>query len=212
MKRKQKIIGATIILVIFISILSVKFVTSKISQSSMGSLKEEDIFIEKLEEPKENKGENKQNKQSRITVEIKGQVNKPGVYTLTKDSILKDLIYESGGITGEGSVDDINQAEKLRDNSAYRIPNKNEEKNNTGNIKSTLASSNGNSGGSGDQVSLNNSTKEELGKLPGVGPATADKIIAWRESNGSFNSIEDLKKVSGIGETKFNNLKDKIIP
>lgn len=212
MKRKQKIIGATIILIIFISILSVKFVTSKISQNSIGSLKEEDIFIEKVEEPKENKSEGKQSKSSRITVEIKGQVKKPGVYILTKDSILKDLIYESGGITEEGYVEDINQAEKLRDNSAYRIPNKNEEKNNTGNIKSTLASSNGNNGGSGDQISLNNSTKEELSKLPGVGPATADKIIAWRESNGSFNSIEDLKKVSGIGETKFNNLKDKITP
>lgn len=212
MKRKQKIIGATIILIIFISILSVKFVTSKISQNSIGSLKEEDIFIEKVEEPKENKSEGKQSKSSRITVEIKGQVKKPGVYILTKDSILKDLIYESGGITEEGYVEDINQAEKLRDNSAYRIPNKNEEKNNTGNIKSTLASSNGNNGGSGDQISLNNSAKEELSKLPGVGPATADKIIAWRESNGSFNSIEDLKKVSGIGETKFNNLKDKITP
>ncbi|MEW8955807.1 helix-hairpin-helix domain-containing protein [Clostridium sp.] len=206
MKKKEKIIGAVSILVIFSFILIYKFIDGYVDTSKGNVFKEEDIFVEKLENPSKEKGDSKVSKGSKITVEIKGAVKKPGVYIMDKDSILKDLIYEAQGISEEGTIDNINQAEKLRDNSAYRVPKKGEEKSNV-----AMVSSAGGGGSSSDgKVNLNSATKEELLKLPGVGSATADKIIAFRESNGGFKSIEDIKNVSGIGESKFNNLKDKI--
>ena len=63
---------------------------------------------------------------------------------------------------------------------------------------------------SNDLVNINTATKEELDTLPGVGPATAEKILNYRQEHGNFQSIEDLKNVKGIGEAKFNKLQDKI--
>ncbi|WP_034849450.1 helix-hairpin-helix domain-containing protein [Clostridium hydrogeniformans] len=205
MKKKEKIIGAALILVIFSSILIYKFIDGYVDTSKGNVFKEEDIFVEKLENPPKEKEEKKVSKGGKITVEIKGAVKKPGVYIMDKDSILKDLIYEAQGISEDGTIDNINQAEKLRDNSAYRIPIKGEDK-----VKGAMVSASGGSNSSDGKVNLNSATKEELLKLPGVGAATADKIIAWRDNNGGFKSIEDIKKVSGIGESKFNNLKEKI--
>lgn len=59
-------------------------------------------------------------------------------------------------------------------------------------------------------VNINTASKEELDTLPGVGPATADKIIEYRETNGQFNSIEDIKNVRGIGEAKFSKMQSRI--
>ena len=61
------------------------------------------------------------------------------------------------------------------------------------------------------KVNINNANKEKLETLPGIGETTAQKIIEYREQNGKFKTIEDLKNVSGIGDAKFNSLKDKII-
>ena len=60
------------------------------------------------------------------------------------------------------------------------------------------------------KVNINTANKEKLETLPGIGETTAQKIIDYREANGKFNSIEDIKNVSGIGDAKFNSLKDKI--
>ena len=61
------------------------------------------------------------------------------------------------------------------------------------------------------KVNINTENKEKLETLPGIGETTAQKIIEYREQNGKFKTIEDLKNVSGIGDAKFNSLKDKII-
>ena len=59
-------------------------------------------------------------------------------------------------------------------------------------------------------ININSATQTELETLPGIGPSTALKIIKYREENGKFNSIEDIKNVNGIGDSKFNNIKDLI--
>ena len=72
------------------------------------------------------------------------------------------------------------------------------------------ASSGGGQAGSGQKVNINSATAEQLDTLPGVGESTAEKIIADREANGPFSSIEDLKRVSGIGDRKYAELADLI--
>ena len=61
------------------------------------------------------------------------------------------------------------------------------------------------------QVNINTASKQKLSKLPGIGNSVAEKIIRYREENGEFESVEDLKNISGIGESKFNNIKDMLI-
>jgi len=72
------------------------------------------------------------------------------------------------------------------------------------------ASSSENSKTANSKININTATVEELDSLPGIGPAIAAKIVAYREQNGKFKSIEDIMNVSGIGQSKFNNIKDFI--
>ena len=71
-------------------------------------------------------------------------------------------------------------------------------------------SNNSNDNSSSNLININTATKEDLDTLPGIGPATAQKIIDYRQEHGNFSSIEDIKNVKGIGEAKFNKMQDKI--
>ncbi|MFA5543075.1 MAG: ComEA family DNA-binding protein [Bacilli bacterium] len=124
---------------------------------------------------------------SDIKVQIIGEVHKPGVYEISSDARLIDLINLSGGLTVDAS-DDINMVQKLSDGIIIRILKKN---------RDTDSNTN--------KISINNGSLSELMTLKGVGEATASRIIEYRELNGPFLTINDLKKVSGISEKIFND-------
>ncbi len=140
----------------------------------------------------------------RIGVYISGEVKNTGVYYLKKDSRITDLINICGGLTEEADVSKINPAQKLNDSDKIIIPKK-EENLNTESIEDTNESDINVQ----EKININTATKDELTSLNGIGEATANKIINYRNKN-KFKEIEDIMNVPGIGEAKFSNIKDYI--
>lgn len=142
----------------------------------------------------------------KIKVYICGEVKKFGVYEVNEGDRLIELIEKAGGLTEKADEFAINLSLKLKDEDFIRIPEKVSAAppNATGTSvpgvpKSTL-----------NRININTATKDQLNSLPGIGDVLAQKIIDYRDSKGSFKSIEDLKNVNGIGESRFNEIKDKI--
>ena len=144
----------------------------------------------------------KEEKEStKIVVDIKGEVKKPDIYWLEEDSIIEDLINLAGGLTEEGDLSKINRAEKLNNHQVVVIPNINDEEN-QGEIIISSTSDN--------KVNINTANLTELDSLSGIGPSKAEAIIKYREENGNFKTIEEIKNVTGIGEGLFEKFKENI--
>lgn len=143
-----------------------------------------------------------------IVVEIKGEVKNPDVYEMEEGSIIKDLIEKAGGLTSEANIDKINRAAKLNPNQLIIIPNKNSsEENFLGESEIIYGETNESSE---KLININTASLEELTKINGIGETKAKSIIEYREKNGAFKSIEEIKNVKGIGEKTFEKLKDSI--
>lgn len=141
---------------------------------------------------------------SKLVVDISGCVKNPGVYEFEDGTRLHDVIQQAGGLTEEADIDAINQAELVTDGQKILIPEKLETMDGA---ESTTFTQNAVSNG---KININQADSTTLQEIPGIGPATADKIIQYREANGRFQSIEDLKNVSGIGDKTFEKMKDNI--
>ncbi len=154
--------------------------------------------------------------QENIFVEIKGEVLNPDVYELEKGSIVRDLILISGGLTEIGDTSNINQARELQNGECIVVLSKQEildMKNNSNEILKVdnVSSFNVESSFDDDKVNINTASKEELKTLSGIGDGLAEAIISYREENNGFNTIDDIKNVSRIGDKTFEKFKDKII-
>jgi competence protein ComEA len=143
-----------------------------------------------------------------LCVYVSGAVARPDVYELPPDSIVKDAIEAAGGPTGEADLNRINLARRVQDEEQIYVPQKGEESLPVSPPSGPSLSSP--SSQKGDKVNINTATAEELDTLPGVGPSIAQRIIDYRTTHGPFRSIEDIKKVKGIGDATFEELKDKI--
>ena len=135
-----------------------------------------------------------------LVVDISGCVKTPGVYEIADGTRLHDVIELAGGLTKDADIDAINQAELVTDGQKILIPAKAED---DGEFATAKPTNNG-------KININQADSMGLQEIPGVGPATAEKIIQYREANGRFQSIEDVKNVSGIGDKTFEKMKDKI--
>ena len=147
-------------------------------------------------------------KQMEIVVDVKGAVKAPGVYTLMLDDRVIDAITIAGGYTAEADPTHINHAQKVIDEMVIYVPKKGED---ISVEQMTIVSSpSANSQASSGKVNLNAATESDLTTLPGIGPAKAKAILEYRQQNGRFKSVDDLKNVSGIGEKTFEKLKQYI--
>lgn len=155
----------------------------------------------------------------KIVVDISGQVVLPGVITLDEGSRLIDAINLAGGATKDANLSKVNLAYILSDAQKIYIPSVNDKEDTeyiseeSGNGVVTSESTKESSSKSKSEnlmININTANEEELQKLPGIGSSIASKIVTYRKENGKFNTIEDIKKVSGIGESKFNNIKNNI--
>ncbi len=135
-----------------------------------------------------------------IFVDVTGAVNKPGVYTLTGKSRVIDAIKAAGDSAPGADLSTINLARVLNDGEQIYVD-------------STVTSSNGvrvSKAVHSGPININRATASQLDALDGVGPVIAQRIVDYRKVNGSFLSIDDLQKVSGIGAAKFAQIKAKV--
>lgn len=149
----------------------------------------------------------------RIYVHVLGAVGNGGLYELADGSRVIDVIAAAGGFSGDADPAGVNLARPLTDGEQLRVPR-------IGEVPAAPAPQAGAAGAGGSGaggaapalVSLNSATLAELETLPRIGPALAQRILDWREANGGFATIEDLRNVTGIGQKTFDGLKDHVTP
>lgn len=182
-----------------------------------------DTKLSKIEKVKEEKTNDS------VFVDIKGAIVTPGVYQMDETSRIIDVINLAGGLLDNANTSNINLSKKVQDE-MYIIVYTNDEINSyvNKNEKTSCISTEcicpnkendacitkeeeKNNSEMSDKVSINTATKEELMTLSGIGEVKAENIIKYRNDNGKFNSIEDIKNVSGISDSTFEKIKDNII-
>ena len=183
--------------------------------------------VENLEENEETTKENT----NKIIVHVSGAVNKEGIVELEENSRISDAISKAEGLKENADTKKINLAYKLEDGMKIYIPtieesmNQNEQNQNESQslmdqtsqyiTSSSEIIQDGQTNGTSEnktneKININTATQTELETLPGIGPSTSLKIVNYRKENGKFKTIEDIKEVSGIGEVKYENIKDLI--
>lgn len=150
-----------------------------------------------------------------LKIHISGAVVQPGLYELPAGSRVQDAILAAGGLLPDADDATLNLAAPLEDGTRIVVPTKRSTAAPAAAEKQTAPDEpqatpgNANSGATGP-INLNTATLEELDSLPGIGPAIAQRILDYRNTNGLFGTIEDLQNVKGIGPATFEKLKDKI--
>ncbi len=137
-----------------------------------------------------------------VVVHVTGAVDAPGVYTLPADARVDDAV-RAAGATAEADLSQLNLAQKLADGQKITVPAVGT---NAATDGAAAATSSTNSDNGGALVNINTATLEELETLPSIGEVRAQAIITYRETNGGFRTIDDIKEVSGIGEKIFADI------
>ena len=198
--KKYKSIGIISIAVIIFIFLVTSYIVS--GKDKLNKNSNQEIFVDtKATEDQEEIQLN--DKKTDIVVEIKGEIKLPNIYQVKQDSIINELIEKAGGLTELADTSKINRAEKLTDHQCIVIPNKND-------AQSAKISSPQSTGSQSKLININTAAESELDSLPGIGPSRANDIIKYRETNGGFKSIEEIKNIKGIGQSSFEKLKDLI--
>ena len=131
-------------------------------------------------------------------VQVSGAVNSPGVYELSGEPRIFHAILMAGGLREDADVSSLNQAEKISDGQKIVIKTRDEVA-----MEAATSADDG-------KVNINTADAKTLMTLPGIGESKANSIIKYRESKGSFNSIEDIKNISGIKDGVYNKIADSI--
>lgn len=220
-KKYKYIITAIIALLIIIYIILTKFLLSKNSKENI-------IIANEFETVEKNQSIEENNLSTKCNVDIKGAIKNPGVYQVSCDLFVNDIIKLAGGLTDKADTSVINLAKKISDEMVIIVYTKEEVENsnivknvvkviekeckcpniqndaclNT-KIEEEITNNN-------NIININTATIEELQKISGIGEAKAKAIIKYRESNGSFKNIEDILNVDGIGVKFFEQIKDSI--
>lgn len=222
--KKQKIIIG--IVIVIVAIVAIYY-----------SYKQENIFLEETEnleienQAKEGAEESEETtEKEKIIVHISGAVQNEGIVELESGSRVADAIEKAGGLKENAYMDEINLAYQLEDGEKIHIPTIEEQKekeNQESKVENesatgsdgTISRSSNSSINNGSQnektsnqtkININTATEQELDTLPGIGPSTATKILDYRKEKGKFKTIEEIKEVSGIGENKYEKIKDRI--
>lgn len=215
-KQQKRIL---IIISVMISIGVIYFMYNKTTPNTNNL--DENILITN-EQIKENTSIQEESEENNIViVHITGAVKTPGIVKLKEGSRIEDAIEAAGGLTEEADISKVNLAYILEDGIKIRIPSLYDEDAINQNIfiegsgENIVEENNEDDGklnnnNSNKNININRATETELQTLPGIGASLAGRIVEYREQNGKFNQIEDIKNVSGIGDNKYNNIKDLI--
>lgn len=215
-KYKNKIFGILFIL------FTVLIIGWALEDEEPEKVEEKPIKIEKKEKTE------KKEEIEKIKVDIKGEINTPGVYELTKENNVMDAINLAGELTNKSDTSNINLSKKLKDEMVIIVYSKQEiinmkekekitcppcnnacieEKDETSKINITEKKE---TNESNEKININTANIEELQTLTGIGETKAQNIIDYRNKTGGFKNIEEIKNVQGIGEAAFEKIKDNI--
>ena len=218
LRRKEKIVSLRMKILLAAAFAAAVFVCGGCSRTVSG----DGIQIETGDESQDAAGVNENGlnegapeAEAFIYVHVCGQVKEPGVYPLKEGSRLYEAIEMAGGVTEKGVCDALNLAAVLEDGMRIMVPDKEQAAEWTQEGKSLADSPGVTAKGTPDQgaagkVNLNRASVQELMTLSGIGQSRAEAIVRYREEIGSFQTIEDVMKVSGIKENAFNKIKDNI--
>ena len=226
---ENKLIITTTIAFLLITLICLSIYSIKISN------KNNDILCENNEGIDNNAEVALNNEIKKMYVDIKGAVKKPGVYQVNEENIINDVINFAGGLLDKAYVENINLSKKVQDELVIYVYTKDEIKKNNLQENQTCSSNNyiitectenkvsiitsnennennenNNSSVSSSLININIASIEELTTLPGIGESKAQNIINYREENGYFKTIDEIKNVNGIGESTFDQLKKYI--
>lgn len=196
----KKILIIGIAIIILILLFMIKIIDNKYQKNNSTNTE----YISSIETEKEEAFQ-----EERIIIYITGEVNKEGVIELPEGSRIADAIEKAEGVTENANLKNVNLAYALEDGQKIYIPNKNEEEtiiteftegivNDSDDVKQNKS------------ININKADINELQTLNGIGESLAQSIIKYREENGNFKTIEDVKNVPGIGENKFEKIKENI--
>lgn len=209
-KLKKKEIVLIIIVILGIIFFNIKDFSFKMNQKllieeSLDSEESKNADGENVESNKKGTedSEKEVSKPADIKVDICGAVKKPGVIVLKEGDRILDAINKAGGLTDKADILRINRSKYVYDSEKIIIPEIGENIN----IETINESNNI---GIDEKININTASKEELIKLDGIGESISQRIIKYRETNKGFEDINEIMKVSGIGESKFNQIKDSI--
>ncbi|ANS50252.1 competence protein ComE [Bacillus thuringiensis] len=135
-----------------------------------------------------------------IIIDVKGAVNKEGVYEMREGDRVKDAVQKAGGFLSEVDMKKVNLAQIVQDQMLLYIPSKNES-------EQGMFTSSKEDG----KIRINTAAKEQLEKITGIGSRKAESILKYREEHGPFQKIEDLLEIDGIGAKSLEKIKDQII-
>ncbi|OIJ16173.1 hypothetical protein BKP35_04130 [Anaerobacillus arseniciselenatis] len=185
------------------------FSVSFIRNFDNSSVVEDDFqqFLE-VQQPMVEHDEEIELQKEEIVVDVKGAVNQPGVYKMKSGDRIVNVIEKAEGFHKEANIDLINLAALLEDEMVIYVPFYSDEDDQL--IEEFIATTFSNNTEDG-KININHATVEELQTIPGIGPARAGAIVANREEQGRFQSIDDLVRVSGIGEKTLDNMREFIV-
>lgn len=198
-KRTILFIGTTV-LVVFLLWLSMNRSSSVESAVSINEWEQE--FQKAEEEPSDEQQPIKTEEENEVIIDVKGEVQQPGVYEMRQGDRVTDAIASAGGFRENADQNQVNLAGKLKDEMVIYVPKEGEIPSSTTFPLQQEKSA--------DLVNINSASSEELQSLPGIGPAKAEAIITYREEQGEFEKAEDLMNVSGIGEKSFEKIKEHV--
>lgn len=205
--------------VIIIGILVTILVGWKLFDSkNFEEINSNEILVSNLNNNEKEKNEDKE--EDVMAIHVTGEVKNPGVVKVKQGSRIEDIIEAAGGLTENADITNVNLAFEVEDGMKIRIPSNDEGNENEGNIiehyitqdsgKGVIVSEDKSSENLSLVININTANETELEQLPGIGASIAGRIIDYRNKNGKFKAIEDIKNVTGIGETKFEKIKDLI--
>ncbi len=202
---KKWILGAIILFVLVVYYIYTNSSQKEVNMQELEEFVEKNTILNTQEEQTEKEVQ-------KIIIHVAGQVANPGVVQLEEGARITDAISAAGGILEKADLQDINLASIVEDGMKIYIPSIEERKESFEKVdqNSEMTDKSGQTIKRNGKVNINTASKKELTTLEGIGETTADRIIEYRKEIGKFKTIEDLKNVKGIGDAKFNKIKEKV--